>query len=511
MAPVRALFILFNVVGFVALFLLQLAQGRLPLNPQHLGPVRWDLAINTAVSFVTNTNWQAYGGESTMTYLTQMLGMTVQNFLSAAIGVAVMLPLLRAFVRKLKATVGNFWVDTTRVVLYILLPLSIVLAVVLASQGVVQTYAASPKAHTLEGAEQVIAVGPVASQIAIKQLGSNGGGFFNTNSAHPFENPTWASNLLEIFAILLIPMATPFAFGAMIRNRRQGWAIFAAMMILFLIGLSVVLWAESSGNPLLSRAGVAGGINMEGKEARFGITSSALWGQATTVTSSGSVNAMHDSMMPLTGLVYMFNIAVGEVIFGGVGVGMIGILMYAILTLFLAGLMIGRTPEFLGKKARIEGDDHGSGRRGRPGHLISHIRGDSRHGPPRTLEPQQFRTPRPLGDSLRLLLRRRQQRVRLRGAQFEHALLQPHHGLRHAHRQIRHYPARPRGRRVPCRQKGDPAELCHLPDGERPLCGHARGGGGYRRRPHLLSRPRAGTRARPSPASDRSDVLGGFS
>jgi K+-transporting ATPase ATPase A chain len=343
-------FLLFNGLGFVVLFLLQIVQGRLPFNPQRLGAVHWDTALNTAISFTTNTNWQAYGGESTMSYLTQMLGMTVQNFLSAAIGMAVMLPLVRAFIYKLKQTVGNFWVDTTRAILYVLLPMSIVLAVVLVSQGVVQTYGPYPKAHTLEGAEQVIAVGPAASQIAIKQLGSNGGGFFNANSSHPFENPTWTSNFLEIVAILLIPMALPFTFGVMVRNRRQGWAIFAAMMILFLIGLGSVLLTESAASPLLAHAGVAGGVNMEGKETRFGIASSALWGEATTATSNGSVNAMHDSMMPMSGLVYMFNIAVGEVIFGGVGVGMVGILMYAILALFLAGLMIGRTPEFLGKK-----------------------------------------------------------------------------------------------------------------------------------------------------------------
>ncbi len=343
-------FLLFNAIGLIALFLLQMVQGRLPFNPQHLGRVRWDTAINTAISFVTNTNWQAYGGETTMSYLTQMLGMTVQNFLSSAVGIAVLLPLVRAFVHKLKNTVGNFWVDTTRTILYVLLPMSIVWAMLLVSQGVVQTFGSYVKVHTLEGANQVIAVGPAASQIAIKQLGSNGGGFFNANSAHPFENPTPLSNALETMGILLIPAALPLMFGVMIGNRKQGWAVFAAMLVLFLIGLVVVLSAEWSGSPLLSRLGVAGGANMEGKEVRFGVGPSALWGEATTVTSNGSVNGMHDSMMPLTGLVYMFNMAVGEVIFGGVGVGLIGMLMYAILAIFLAGLMIGRTPEFLGKK-----------------------------------------------------------------------------------------------------------------------------------------------------------------
>jgi potassium-transporting ATPase potassium-binding subunit len=342
--------LIFNAIGLVILFVLQIIQGRLPLNPMGLGPVRWDTALNTAISFVTNTNWQAYGGETTMSYLTQMLGMTVQNFVSSAVGIAVLLPLIRAFTCKLKETIGNFWVDMTRSVLYILLPLSIILAILLVSQGVVQTFHPHVKAEILEGTEQIIAVGPAASQIAIKQLGSNGGGFFNANSAHPFENPTPISNALELFAILLIPAALPFTFGKMVNNRRQGYAIFTAMMVLFMLGLCTTLAVEWSGNPLLNKAGITAGANMEGKEVRFGIGQSVLWGQATTVTSNGSVNSMHDSSMPLTGLVYMFNMAVGEVIFGGVGVGLIGMLMYAILAMFLAGLMIGRTPEFLGKK-----------------------------------------------------------------------------------------------------------------------------------------------------------------
>ena len=341
-------FLLFNGAGFIALFLLQLVQGVLPLNPQHLPAVRWDTALNTTISFVTNTNWQAYGGETAMSYFTQMMGMTVQNFVSAAAGMAVLLPLIRAFTSIMKKTVGNFWVDITRSVLYILLPLSIIVSLVLASQGVVQTFGPYVKAHTLEGAEQVIAVGPAASQVAIKQLGSNGGGFFNANSAHPFENPNAGTNFLELLSILLIPAALPFTLGRMINNRRQGRAIFAAMAVLFLIGLVLALSAEWQVNPLLAKMGVTS--NMEGKEVRFGIGPSVLWAQATTVTSNGSVNSMHDSMKPITGLVCMFNIAVGEVIFGGVGVGLIGMLMYAILALFLAGLMIGRTPEFLGKK-----------------------------------------------------------------------------------------------------------------------------------------------------------------
>ncbi len=343
-------FTFFNVIGLVVLFLVQILQGWLPLNPQGFGAVRWDTALNTAISFVTNTNWQAYGGETTMSYLTQMVGLTVQNVVSAAIGTAVLLPLIRAFTYRLKSTIGNFWVDTTRVILYVLLPMAIIWAMVLASQGVVQTLDPYAKAQTLEGTEQVIAIGPAASQIAIKQLGSNGGGFFNANSAHPFENPTPLSNFLEVLAIILVPVALPLTFGIMINNRRQGWTIFAAMMLLYLIGLSIAMSSEWGGNPLLAKIGVADGTNMEGKEVRFGVTPSVLWGESTTVTSNGSVNSMHDSQMPISGLVYMFNMAIGEVIFGGVGVGLIGMLMYAILAIFLAGLMIGRTPEFLGKK-----------------------------------------------------------------------------------------------------------------------------------------------------------------
>ncbi len=345
-----AALLVFNILGFIALFLIQELQALLPLNPAGLGAVRWDTALNTAVSFATNTNWQAYSGEQTMSYLTQMMGLTVQNFLSAAIGLAAAIALIRSFVRRNTPTIGNFWVDLTRSVLYVLLPLTLIWALLLASQGVVQTLGPYISAQTLEGGEQVIAVGPAASQIAIKQLGSNGGGFFNVNSAHPFENPTPLSNFLEMLAILLLPASLPFAFGAMLNNRRQGWAIFAAMMVLFLMGVGVALWAEQQGNPLLDELGVSGGTNMEGKEARFSLLESVLWAVSTTATSSGSVNTMHDSMMPLTGMVLIFNMVVGEVIFGGIGVGLISIMFYAIMTMFLAGLMVGRTPELLGKK-----------------------------------------------------------------------------------------------------------------------------------------------------------------
>ena len=341
---------LFFAASLVFLLLLQMLQRLLPLNPQGLPGVRWDTALNTAISFATNTNWQSYSGEATMSYLTQMLGLAVQNFVSAGAGMAAAVAMVRGFSRKETATVGNFWVDLNRAVLYVLLPLSLIYAVLLVSQGVVQTFHSYATVTTLEGARQTIALGPAASQVAIKQLGSNGGGFFNANSAHPLENPTFFTNLLECLALLLIPTAMVFAFGRLTNNRRQAWALFWAMMLLFLLGLSVALRAESRGNPLLARAGVENGLNLEGKETRFGITQSVLWAQSTTVTSNGAVNSMHDSQTPLTGLVYMFNMGIGEVIFGGVGVGLMGMLFYVILTMFIAGLMVGRTPEFMGKK-----------------------------------------------------------------------------------------------------------------------------------------------------------------
>ena len=341
--------LIFNIIGILFLFVLQLIQGYLPLNPENMSSVRWDTALNTAISFVTNTNWQSYAGESTMSYLTQMLGMTVQNFFSASVGIAALLALIRGFTRKNSDTIGNFWVDLTRATLYVLLPLAIIFALILASQGVVQTVGPYITAQTLGGVNQTIAVGPVASQEAIKMLGSNGGGFFNANSAHPFENPNGFTNILETFAILLIPIAIVFAFGYIIRNFKQGLAIFSAMMILLVAGMGVAYWSESQPNPLLEKLGVSGG-NLEGKELTFGVAESVLWGVPTTSVSNGGVNSMHDSAMPLTGLVYMFNMGIGEVIFGGLGVGLIGMLFYVILTMFIAGLMIGRTPEFLGKK-----------------------------------------------------------------------------------------------------------------------------------------------------------------
>ncbi len=341
--------LIFNIIGIIFLFVLQLIQGFLPLNPENMSGVRWDTALNTAISFTTNTNWQSYAGESTMSYLTQMLGMTLQNFISASVGVAALLALIRGFTRKNSDTIGNFWVDLTRTTLYVLLPLAIVLALIFASQGVVQTINPYLTVQTLDGANQTIAFGPVASQEAIKMIGSNGGGFFNANSAHPFENPNGITNLLETMAILLIPMALVFAFGYIIKSFKQGLAIFFAMMILLVAGMGVAYWAESQPNPIIQKLGVSGG-NLEGKELTFGVAESVLWGVPTTSVSNGGVNSMHDSDMPLTGMIFLFNMGIGEVIFGGLGVGLIGMLFYVILTMFIAGLMIGRTPEFLGKK-----------------------------------------------------------------------------------------------------------------------------------------------------------------
>ncbi len=356
----------FNLLGFAAVYALQRMQGFLPLNPQHMPTVPPDLAMNTAVSFVTNTNWQSYSGETTLSYLTQMLGLTVQNFVSAASGMAVLVALIRGFVRRQSQTIGNFWHDLTRSVLYILLPLSIIGALTLVSQGVVQTFhpyqtveLIQPMTDTDGNAvtEQHIAVGPAASQVIIKQLGTNGGGFFNVNSAHPLENPTPLSNFIEVLSILLIAAALCYTFGEMVGDTRQGWAVLAAMMVIFVPLLLAGYWAEQAGNPRLSALGVdqtatdkQPGGNMEGKETRFGIAQSTLWAAATTAASNGSVNAMHDSFTPLGGLVPMWLMQLGEVIFGGVGSGLYGMLVFAIIAVFIAGLMVGRTPEYLGKK-----------------------------------------------------------------------------------------------------------------------------------------------------------------
>lgn len=358
--------LVFGLVGLLATYLVQRSQGFLPLNPDGLPAVSPDSSFNTAVSFVTNTNWQGYGGESTMTHLTQAAALAVQNFLSAATGMAVLAALIRGFVRRESATIGNFWVDLVRGTVHVLLPLSFVLAVVLVSQGVVQNFDKSVEADLLEATTDVdgnpatvqrIALGPVASQVAIKQLGTNGGGFYNTNSAHPLENPTPLSNFLELLAVLLIPAALCITFGEMVGDRRQGWALLAAMTVVFVPLAGFAAACEQEENPGLkglavdsAASGSQPGGNMEGKEVRFGIASSTLWATATTAASNGSVNSMHDSYTPLGGLVPLWLMQLGEVIFGGVGSGLYGMLMFAVVAVFLSGLMVGRTPEYLGKK-----------------------------------------------------------------------------------------------------------------------------------------------------------------
>ncbi|HXJ35985.1 MAG TPA: potassium-transporting ATPase subunit KdpA [Candidatus Eisenbacteria bacterium] len=377
---------LFNLLGLLVVYLLQRLQGFLPLNPQEFAAVTPDSSFNTAVSFATNTNWQGYGGEATMSYLTQMLGLNVQNFVSAAAGMATLVAFIRGFRNVTTKDIGNFWVDLTRSTLYILLPLALVLALVQVSQGVVQNFSAyktvpllqptsmttpvtdadgnpvldeqgQPKTETKAVTEQTLPMGPAASQVAIKQLGTNGGGFFNVNSSHPYENPTPLSNFFEMLAILLIGAALCYTFGVMVHDTRQGWAVLAAMTAIFIVLLALCVWAEYQGNPRIAALGVdtvasnlSPGGNMEGKEVRFGVANSALWATATTAASNGSVNAMHDSFTPLGGLVPLFMMQLGEVIYGGVGSGLYGMLVFAIIAVFVAGLMVGRTPEYLGKK-----------------------------------------------------------------------------------------------------------------------------------------------------------------
>jgi K+-transporting ATPase ATPase A chain len=342
--------LVFNLMGFVLLFAILLFQQYLPLNPQQLPGQEWTQAFNTAVSFVTNTNWQSYSGEATLSYFSQMAGLTVQNFVSAATGLAVLVALCRGISRRSAHTLGNFWVDMTRATLYGLLPLCLVLALLLVWQGVPQTFAHYVNAVTMQGTDQVIPLGPAASQIAIKQLGTNGGGFFGVNSAHPFENPSAWSNLFELASIILIPVALVFTFGHYVKDLRQSRAIIACMLALFLIGGGTALYAEYQPNPALNSPLVEQSAPLEGKEVRFGTTGSVLWTETTTSASNGSVNAMHDSLNPLTGMVALVNMMVGEVIFGGVGAGLYGMLLNVLIAVFLAGLMIGRTPEYLGKK-----------------------------------------------------------------------------------------------------------------------------------------------------------------
>jgi K+-transporting ATPase ATPase A chain len=352
--------VFFSAFGMLIVYALQRLQGSLPLNPQDFPGTSTHLAFSTASSFTSNTNWQAYGGETTLSYLVQMLGLTVQNFLSASVGIVVVIVLIRGFSRRSTSDLGNFWTDIVRCVLWITMPLAIIVSILLISQGVIQNFSSYKEVTTLEGVKQILAMGPAASQIAIKQLGTNGGGFFNSNSAVPFENPTPFSNFVEVVAIFLIPAALTYTFGKMVKDTRQGWAVFAAMSVLFLAGVFVTYPAEQRGNPILANLGIdnsyqtgdfaSSGGNLEGKEVRFGIADSSIWAVATTDASNGSVNSMHDSYMPLGGMVTLFDMHLGEVVFGGTGSGLYGMLIFAIVAVFVAGLMIGRTPEYLGKK-----------------------------------------------------------------------------------------------------------------------------------------------------------------
>ncbi len=339
--------------SLMALFAILMGQGNLPLNPQGVAGMDWPLALNTAVSFVTNTNWQAYSGEAQLSYFSQMLGLGVQNFISPAVGLAVLVVFCRSLTRRSSKEVGNFWVDLTRAVLYGLLPLSLMLALLLVWQGVPQSFASYVHVTTLQGADQTIPLGPAASQIAIKQMGTNGGGFFGVNSAHPFENPTAWSNLFEVVSIILIPAALVFMFGHYVRDLRQSRAILGCMLLVFVLGLGITLVAEHQPNPALAGLAIEQGGSLEGKESRLGIAASALWATATSAASNGSVNAMHDSFSPLGGMVPLVNMMLGEIIFGGVGAGLYGMLLFVLITVFLAGLMIGRTPEYLGKKLEV--------------------------------------------------------------------------------------------------------------------------------------------------------------
>ncbi|MDU2939679.1 MAG: potassium-transporting ATPase subunit KdpA [Enterobacteriaceae bacterium] len=345
--------LLFNLLGLLVLFFILLFQDALPLNPQHLPGLSWHLALNTAVSFVTNTNWQSYGGESTMSYFSQMVGLTVQNFLSAASGIAVIFALTRAFARRSRETLGNAWVDLTRITLWILLPLSLLLALFFIQQGALQNLLPYQSITSLEGVQQWLPMGPVASQEAIKMLGTNGGGFFNANSSHPFENPTALTNFVQMLAIFLIPAALCFAFGEAVGDRRQGHTLLWAMTLIFIVSAAVVMWAETQGNPHLLPLGADSSLNMEGKESRFGILASSLFAVVTTAASCGAVNAMHDSFTALGGMVPLWLMQIGEVVFGGVGSGLYGMLLFVLLAVFIAGLMTGRTPEYLGKKIDV--------------------------------------------------------------------------------------------------------------------------------------------------------------
>ena len=461
--------LLFSIAGFVVLYALQRLQSVLPFNPADMSAVEQSSSFNTAVSFMTNTNWQGYGGETTMSYLTQMAGLTTQNFVSSAAGIAIAIALVRGFARRSAQTIGNFWVDLTRCVVYLLLPMAVVVALVLIVCGVPQNLGAYTDATTLEGAKQIIAQGPVASQVAIKQLGTNGGGFFNANSSHPLENPNALSNLLEMWSILSISAALTYTFGRMVGNQRQGWAIFAVMGILFLAGMVPCYWANP-GNPAFAQFNVdqtpsalQSGGNMEGKEVRYGITNSTIWATTTTDASNGSVNSMHDSYMPIGGMVPMVNIMVGEIIFGGVGSGLYGILLFVVLGMFIAGLMVGRTPEYLGKK--LESKEVKMA-------ILAIL------AVPASIlgwtalatvvsagcGSRQRRTARFQRDPICVHVRHGEQRQRLCRPEREHALLEYHHRSRDADRSLHDHRPGACGGRIAGPQEDRAGLLWHVPD-----------------------------------------------
>ena len=482
------------------------SRAGLPFNPAGMSAVGPELAFNTAASFMTNTNWQNYGGESTMSYLVQMAGLTVQNFVSAATGIAIAVALIRGFARASGKSIGNFWVDMTRATLYVLLPICIVLTLVYVYLGVPQTLGAYVNATTLEGAQQTIAVGPVASQIAIKMLGTNGGGFFNANSAHPFENPDAISNLIQMVSIFAIGAALTNVFGRMVGNQRQGWAIFATMGVLFIAGVAVCYWAEAAGNPLVHALGLEGG-NMEGKETRFGIALSALFAVVTTAASCGAVNAMHGSFTALGGLIPLINMELGEVIIGGVGAGLYGILMFVVMAVFVAGLMVGRTPEYLGKK--IEAKEVKMAMLAilclPTGHADLHRhRGGAADR--RRLDGQR-RPARLLRSSLRLHLGCGQQRLGLRRPDRQHALVQHHHRHRDADGPLPGHHPRAGDRRLAGGEEDGPGVGRHVPDRRDAVRRPAGRHHPHRRRPDVLPGARGRTDRRAPGRRSRTGLL----
>ena len=455
--------LLFNLAGFLLLYALQRLQPVLPLNPQDMPAVPPDLAFNTAVSFVTNTNWQNYGGEATLGYLVQMAGLTVQNFVSAATGIALAVALIRGFARRSASGIGNFWADLTRTTLYVLLPICVVYTLFLVWQGVPQNLSAYVDAATLEGARQTLAQGPIASQEAIKMLGTNGGGFLNVNSAHPYENPTPLTNLIEMVSIFAIGAALTNVFGRMVGDERQGWAILAAMAVIFVAGVAVAYAAEAAGTPALSALGLDGG-NMEGKEVRFGIPLSALFAVVTTAASCGAVNAMHDSFTALGGMIPIINMELGEIVIGGVGAGLYGMLLFVIVATFVAGLMVGRTPEYRRQEDRGEGgeDDHAG--HPRPAALDALLHRTRRGPAGRHVEHLESWPARLLGGALRLHVGDGEQWQRVRRPDRQYAVLQHDARPRDADRPLHDDRADAGGRGLAGREEVRAGLGGHLPD-----------------------------------------------